>query len=168
MPEISKTEPRVPARIGFMRWMLCALAICSPLLAEGLAKAEDFRWLAGQWSGNVGGAKADEQWMAPAGGALLGAGRVVAGGKMVQFEFLRIEQRGSDIYYVAQPYGRPPVDFKLTRYEPNLAVFENPAHDHPKIITYKVTADGTLEATIEGEPRGKKAKSTFTMKRVSQ
>lgn len=147
---------------------LMALALAAPLLAEGPAKAEDFRWIAGQWSGNVGKARADEQWMTPAGGTMLGVGRVVAGPKMVQFEFLRIEERADGVYYVAQPYGRPPTDFKLTRHEPNLAVFENPQHDHPKIITYRLTADGTLEATIEGEPRGKKSKSTFTMKRVSQ
>lgn len=148
--------------------MLCALAIGAPLFAEGPAKAEDFRWIAGQWSGNVGKAKAEEQWMMPAGGAMLGIGRVLAGSKMVQFEYLRIEERGGDIFYVAQPYGRPPTDFKLTRHEKNLAVFENPKHDHPKVITYRLTEDGTLEATIEGEPRGKKSKSTFTMKRVSQ
>ena len=39
--------------------------------------------------------------------------RTVAGGRTTSFEFMRIEARADGIYYVAQPGGRPPVDFKL-------------------------------------------------------
>lgn len=54
--------------------------------------------------------------MAPAGGSMIGMGRTVSGGHTIEFEYLRIEERGGQIYYVASPKGRcPGTDFKLTR-----------------------------------------------------
>ncbi len=44
---------------------------------------------------------------------LVGMSRTVAAGRTTSFEFMRIEARADGIYYVAQPGGRPPVDFKL-------------------------------------------------------
>ena len=47
---------------------------------------------------------------------MLGMGRTVAGNRTVEFEFLRLEQRGDGIYYIASPKGRCPVtEFKLTK-----------------------------------------------------
>ena len=66
------------------------------------------------------------------------------------FEFLRIEERADGVFYVAQPGGRPPTEFKLTKLEGNSVVFENPQHDHPKIIRYR-PGDGALVVEIEGD-----------------
>ena len=43
------------------------------------------------------------------------------------------------------------VSFKLTKLEGESAVFENPEHDHPKIIRYRKGEDGSLTARIEGD-----------------
>jgi hypothetical protein len=75
---------------------------------------------------------------------------------MVEFEFLRIEARADGIFYVPQPSGKPPVDFKFTPTAKNEVVFVNPGHsDHLKKIIYGKNADGTLTAGIEGENNGK-------------
>ena len=65
-----------------------------------------------------------------------------------------------DVAWIAgtQPNGRPAVEFRLTRLERELAVFENPAHDFPKIIRYSKRQDGALEATVSGAG-GEKAQS---------
>ena len=109
-------------------------------------------WLSGDWQTAPGGrAQIEEHWTQPAGGSLLGMSRTVAGANTAEFEFLRIEQRENEIYYVAQPKGRcPQTDFKLTRVTAQEAVFENPTHDFPKRIIYKKTADGSLTASIDG------------------
>ncbi len=82
---------------------------------------------------------------------MIGMGRTIAGGKTVEFEYLRLEQRGDGIYYVAHPKARSPgTDFKLTRLSAQEAVFENPQHDFPKRIIYRKNADGSLTASIDG------------------
>jgi hypothetical protein len=82
--------------------------------------------------------------------------RAIKNGKMVEFEFLRIEARADGIFYMPQPSGKPPVDFKFTPTTSDEAVFVNPGHaDHLKRIIYRKNPDGTLAARIEGENNGK-------------
>lgn len=137
--------------------ILFALSLC----AQEKSKFEMLGWIAGSWSGNMGRATMEENWLPAAGGAMLGLSRVVAGPRMVAFEFLRIVQKDGEVYYVAQPGGRPATEFKLTSVTATKAVFENPAHDHPKIITYEKDSEGNLVATIEGDERGQHKKQEF-------
>lgn len=100
--------------------------------------------------------------MAPSGGSMIGMGRTIAGGKTVEFEYLRIEERAGQIYYVASPKGRcPGTDFNLTRLAPQEAVFENPEHDFPKRIIYRKNPDGSLTASIDGGPATKSMMFTY-------
>jgi hypothetical protein len=122
----------------------------------------DLSWLAGDWQTAPGGrSQTDEHWTHPAGASMLGLSRTVAGGRTHEFEYLRIEQRQDGIYYVAHPKARcPATDFKLTRMTATEVVFENPAHDFPKRITYRKTAEGSIIASVAGGV-GTKG-STFT------
>ena len=141
--------------------ILFALSLC----AQEKPKFEKLSWISGNWTGNMGRAVMEEIWLPAAGGAMLGVSRVVAGPRMVAFEFLRIVQKDGEVYYVAQPGGRPATEFKLTSVTATKAVFENPAHDHPKIITYEKDAEGNLTATIEGDERGQHKKQDFRFTR---
>ena len=117
----------------------------------------DLGWMSGDWKTPAGGrAQIEEHWTLPAGGTMLGMGRTIVGGKTVEFEYLRIEQRADGIFYVASPQGRPPTDFKLTHLTGQEVVFENPEHDFPKRIIYIKNSDGSLVATVDG---GVKTKS---------
>jgi hypothetical protein len=107
-------------------------------------------FLEGVWKGQSGKDSIEERWTDAAGGAMLGVSRTLASGKMVAFEFLRIESRPEGVFYVAQPGGGPKTDFKLTRASGNEAVFENPGHDHPKIIRYRREGEA-LVAEVEGD-----------------
>jgi hypothetical protein len=40
------------------------------------------------------------------------------------------------IFYIAQPQGNPPTEFRLTESLGNRVVFENKAHDFPQRIVY--------------------------------
>jgi hypothetical protein len=128
--------------------------------SNSASKLSDLSWIAGAWQTATGGrAQIEEYWMPPAGGSMLGISRTVAGEKTVEYEYLRIEKRGEDIFYVASPGARcPATDFKLTRVSNQEAVFENPQHDFPKRIIYRKGSDGSLTASIDaGE--GTKSKS---------
>lgn len=148
------------------KWMLLLALGCTGLCGQEL---KDLAWIAGHWGGPVGRAYSEETWLVPKGGTMMGMSRTLVGERMVAFEFLRIEQRkDGGIYYVAQPNGRPPTDFKLTKATAQIAVFENPQHDHPKVITYELKNETTLEATIEGDERGQHKKQTFQFQRLAE
>lgn len=117
----------------------------------------DLSWLVGDWQTAPGGrSQTDEHWTQPAGGSMMGLSRTVAGGRTYEFEYLRIEQRPEGIFYVAHPKARcPATDFKLTRLTATEVVFENPAHDFPKRISYRKADDGSVVATVDAGPGSK-------------
>lgn len=112
-------------------------------------------WLAGAWRG----AGTEEVWLAPAGGLMPGLNRTVHEGR-ASFEFLRIEQRPDGIAYVASPGGGPPTTFRLVAQAEREAVFEDPAHDFPRRITYR-RQDDRLHVRLEGVEGGKPRVLTF-------
>ncbi|HUE82751.1 MAG TPA: DUF6265 family protein [Pyrinomonadaceae bacterium] len=125
-------------------------------------KIEKLAWLSGDWETAPGRTQTDEHWSGVAGASLIGMSRTVAGGKTVFFEFLRIETRGDEIYYMAHPKARNPgTEFKLVRLSGTEAVFENPEHDFPKRIIYRKNEDGTLTARIEGDGSEKEKPQEF-------
>jgi hypothetical protein len=105
-------------------------------------------WMEGTWVGKDGGITVEERWTPPAGGSMLAVSRTVKDGRLVAFEFLRIEERAGGLVYVAQPGGKPPTDFALTTISGTSATFENPDHDFPKVIRYTRRPDGSLEARV--------------------
>jgi Domain of unknown function (DUF6265) len=119
-------------------------------------------WMTGGWTGTMGKAGIEEHWIAPAGKTMLGVSRMIVGDRTVAFEFLRIEQRPDGIVYLAQPSGRPPTEFRLTKAGATSVTFENPQHDHPKVIRYSKQGDG-LVAEVEGDEKGKRITQKFTL-----
>jgi len=126
------------------------LAVVASAFAAMSNDLEGLRFMEGDWRGESGKARIEEHWIEAAGGIMLGVSRTIVSGKTVAFEFLRIEAREDGVFYVAQPNGRPGTDFKLTKVSAGEAVFENPQHDHPKLIRYRL-GDDTLVAEVEGD-----------------
>ncbi len=136
------------------------------LLLPALAVAEDKKgatkpvpaaviarlgWLAGHWRMEKAGHVIDEQWMAPAGGVMLGMARTVAKGRVLEYEFTQIrEGPGGELFYVAQPSGQRETAFKLLSLTDTEVVFENKEHDFPQTIGYSLQPDGSVVAYIEG------------------
>ena len=61
---------------------------------------------------------------------------------------VRIGERDGGLVYYAQPGGRPATEFVLTEIGEKRAVFDNPRHDYPQRITYVLTEEGGMTATI--------------------
>ncbi len=126
----------------------------------------DLHWLSGCWDNGDTLYRYEEQWMKPAGTSLLGMSRTVANGKTVAHEFLQIRQeKNGNIFYVANPSGQEQEFFKLGKFEPGELVFENPEHDFPQRIIYRLKGD-SLIARIEGTSKGKQRSSDFPMIRA--
>ena len=126
-------------------------------------KISDLGWMSGDWQTDPAGRPvSEEHWTRPAGGSMIGMSRTLVGDRTVAFEFLRVEERGESIYYVASPKGRcPATDFKLTRLSGQEAVFENPEHDFPKRIIYRKNSGGGLTAIVDGGEGTKSEKFDF-------
>ncbi len=138
-----------------MRRLLLALLLPLALHAQeqkpsGFA-LDRLAWLAGSWRLERAGRVTDEHWMAPAGGVMLGMSRTVAKGKVVEHEFLQIRGGpGGELFYVALPARQKEATFKAVAQMENEVVFENKDHDFPQVIGYRLNADGSLLAWIEG------------------
>jgi hypothetical protein len=112
-------------------------------------------WLAGTWQGEKDGVEMEEYWTDPRGGALLGLHRDVKGGRLVSFEFMRIQKTDAGLVYFASPGSKPPVPFTLVEQADKRVVFENRQHDFPQRILYWLDTQGALHARIEGPQGGK-------------
>jgi uncharacterized protein DUF6265 len=149
--------------------MLVALLLLGSLSPSQASKPalNDLSWLAGCWEGKVRGREVNEQWMKPAGGVMLGMARTVAQGKAVEFEFTQIrEENDGTIYYVAKPSGQAEARFKLIQLQNKEAIFENPQHDFPQRIIYRLQPDGSLFARVEATANGKTRGLDYPYKRA--
>jgi hypothetical protein len=142
-----------------MRLLVIAAALAALGRVIGTAQEPDlkmFAWLAGVWEMAQGPRVVEEHWTTPTSNAMIGLSRTVSGDRMAEFEFLRIEKRGSDLFYVPQPNGRPPVSFKLTSSAGGRFVFENTTgEDRVKRIEYVREGEDGLRAKVEGAQDGK-------------
>jgi len=176
---IEVTLPRHRGIPRFTRWAaaiagaaLCVCAASAAGPAAGAAPAgpeavASLAWLAGSWSGESNGLAMEEHWIAPSGGALLGMHRDVKNGRMVEFEFLRIDASGGAVTYWASPRSAPPTPFRLKELGPGQrVVFENPEHDFPQRILYWRTDDEALHARVEGPSTTGEKGMEWTWKRM--
>jgi uncharacterized protein DUF6265 len=137
-----------------------------PLAPQATPKAGDVAWLAGCWELTRGPRHAVEQWTAPEGGTLVGVSRTVSEGKTTEWEFLMIRESPRGLEYVAKPSRQAEAVFASTHITANEAVFENPQHDFPKRITYRLQADGGLVASIDGPMNGQPRTIAFPYTRA--
>lgn len=108
-----------------------------------------------------------EQWMTADGGAMIGMSRTVRGGKMTGFEFLRVVEDGTGIHYISKPSeNKEETAFKLVKWAAGDVTFENPTHDFPQRIIYRLTKPDALSARIEGTMNGKASGIDFLMTRA--
>lgn len=134
-------------RLDSVKDLLVAV-VNQPAEKDPLAR---FAWLAGSWLiTRPNGEITEETWTTPNGGLMVGLGRTVQAGKPTFHEYLRIEARGDQIVYLAQPKGAPATEFTLVPSDGKRATFENAAHDWPKRIRYERTKAG-LAVRVEGD-----------------
>jgi hypothetical protein len=142
--------------------IVCAFTAQSPAAEPA---AQQFRWLSGHWCGQSGDQLIEEFWLPDEGDVAIGVGRTVKAGKTVSFEFMRIETRDGETNFIAVLAGQEPTKFKLTASGADWARFENPQHDFPKRIEFRLTGSG-MHAEIAGPGRdGKEEVIPFEYRR---
>lgn len=97
---------------------------------------------------------------------MLGISRTIANGKTAEFEFMQIrEETNGEIRFIAKPSGQPEAAFKLVKGGDREVIFENPQHDFPQRVIYRLQTDGSLLGRIEGVSKGKEKSVDFPMSR---
>jgi hypothetical protein len=153
-------------KLSVLFGVMCMLFAVSA--SAGSTGVDGLGWLQGCWEGRDGEATVAEQWMKPDGRSMLAMSRTVKGGKTVGYEFVRVwEDEAGSVYFTAKPAGQAEASFKLVRSSASEAVFENPDHDFPQRIVYRLVAPDALEARIEGTNDGKPLTVTYPMRRVA-
>ncbi len=112
-------------------------------------------WMAGCWitqEASADAARTEECWTLARGQLMLGSSHTFVTGTTRAFEHMRIEQRGAELTFVAQPGGVAPTRFALIDSgmedgRPWL-LFANAAHDYPQHVRYALAADGALVGEI--------------------
>ena len=145
--------------------MIAALMALSVVAAPDQINKLGF--LSGCWTlVRPNGTKIEEQWLAPAGGAMIGMSRSVRDGKLREFEFMRIVP-GDDgtLRYVVIPSGQAETAFAVKDLVADAVTFENPKNDFPQRILYRLADKDTLVARIEGSVNGQERSADFPYKR---
>jgi len=123
-------------------WMFAPLlfsagCISAPGSESRTGPGHPLGWLEGCWDTGNG---TQEVWVL-ASDYLFGFSTVEKDGRAVFFEQLRIEPTEQDFAYVASPRGGASVRFDLVAEAGASATFENPEHDHPQRIRYRLDGD---------------------------
>jgi hypothetical protein len=108
-----------------------------------------------------------EQWLAPAGGTMLGVSRTVRGEHTVEYEFLRIIEREGQLVYIAMPSRQETTEFTAATAADSAVEFSNPAHDFPQRIRYARRGADSLVARIAGTLNGAERAREFAFVRGS-
>jgi hypothetical protein len=125
-------------------------------------------WMAGCWASEKGEAGSVEHWLPPAGGTMLGVSRTVKNGQTVEFEFMQVRLSSDHrLVLIAIPSGQKEAAFISSSVGKDSVTFENPDHDFPQKVSYRLEPGGRLIGRIEGDRGGTPRSIEFPMRRVS-
>ena len=143
---------------------LLALALVLSLLLSGpeqlsAQEATEFdlesaSWVAGCWrvASADGSTVAEEQWMSPAGGIMVGMSRTISDGTATGHELLTLRVEAGRLIYRASPSGQEPAEFvavtAVNKPDFKRLVITNPAHDFPRRIEYTQKDGDSLTAAV--------------------
>jgi hypothetical protein len=123
-----------------------------------------FNWLFGSWAMKETDGIVTEQWKPVNDSLMEGSSDFIKGDSTIPFEKIKLLRREENFYYAAQAAGQndgQPVEFKLTSFSDTGFVAENPQHDFPKRITYRLVNQDSIHAFVDGGPAMPEKKSDF-------
>ncbi len=121
------------------------------------SQLEALGWLEGHWRGPADEGEWEAIYSSPEGGLILSLNKQIVDGKLVLFEFEQFRIEEGRVVLAPAPSGRPsPVVFTLTNHdvEARRAVFENPSHDFPQMLTYHRVAEDELRIQVQARREG--------------
>ena len=122
----------------------------------------------GIWKMNARHVVICEEWKKISKTHLQSRGYIIKNGDTVINERVALTKTNEGIFYTSTVEGqnnKQPIAFKMTKAENNMFVFENPQHDFPKRIVYKlVTADSLYAYVDDGNDKSNKRQHFYYKK----
>lgn len=109
-----------------------------------------------------------EEWKIVNKDYLQNKGYMIKGPDTTITERVALTRTSKGVFYtstVEEQNKKQPIAFKMTKAADNMFVFENPAHDFPKRIVYKIVTPDSLHAWIDdGKDESKKVQNFYYKK----
>jgi hypothetical protein len=139
--------------------IFCCLGLTSPAGAEECRSLDVVEWILGEWTTFPNRVVIREYWHRVSDATFEGESitRSVTDDEVVNYETLRLVAMSDGVFYVAKvTHNDLPVPFRLTQCSEGIAVFENPLHDAPQRLIYRLldvsaTDAPELEVRLEGD-----------------
>ncbi|GGD35510.1 hypothetical protein GCM10011343_26740 [Flavobacterium orientale] len=143
--------------------LFCCISCQQETTFNELEKAN---WFLGRWESNTPDGVFSEEWKTENDSVFAAKSFFIKENDTLFSETIRLVQHENDLFYIVTVPNQneeKPVAFKLTSSTPDYLVFENPEHDFPKKITYKLVKKDSLYAEISGNGKSQ----GFPFKRVN-
>lgn len=140
--------------------LVATLTLSAFIISDDSKTFKKLYTLAGTWKMNTKRGAVCEEWKRVNKKYLQSKGYMIRGKDTILTEKIALTNTKEGIFYtstVEDQNGKLPIAFKMTGSENNEFVFENPKHDFPKRIVYKLISADSLHAYIDdGTETGKR------------
>jgi len=161
--------------ISILTILLLSIVSCNKYDANGniikdYDELEKANWMLGEWEKTDSLGTLREIWERLDDSTFVGLSYYIQNEKdTLHNEQVELMQNGEHLIYTATIKGEnndSPIPFQMTKDEDSLLVFENPKHEYPQKIQYKLMKNGSLIATISGKQNGKNSAENYPMNKV--
>lgn len=136
-------------------------------LIKSYDELQKANWLLGEWEKKDSLGTLKEIWTSEDDSTFIGKSYYIQNEKdTLHDEQIELMQDGEHLIYTATVKGEnndTPIQFQMTKDEDSLLVFENPKHDYPQKIQYKLLKNGSIIATISGKQNKKISSESYPM-----
>jgi hypothetical protein len=145
-------------RLPCILLLTISVTLAGPACAGDCRSLDDLRWLLGDWMAEGSASTFHESWTELGPRTFEGSGveRSKADGAVKGSEALRLVEMAGGVYYISKvAHNELPVAFRLSGCDDGRFVFENPAHDFPRLLEYRRAADDRLVVRVsDGGDKG--------------
>jgi hypothetical protein len=161
--------------ISILTILLLSIVSCNKYDANGniikdYEELEKANWMLGEWEKKDSLGTLREIWERLDDSTFVGLSYYIQNEKdTLHNEQVELMQDGEHLIYKTTIKGEnndSPIPFQMTKDEDSLLVFENPKHEYPQKIQYKLMKNGSLIATISGKQNGKNSAENYPMNKV--
>ncbi len=152
--------------------VLLASVSCNKYDAKGnlIKKYDEIQkatWLLGEWEKTDSLGTLKEIWVNKNDSTFIGQSYYIQNNKdTIHNENIELVQAQEHLIYLALVKGEnnnKAIPFQMTKDADSLLVFENPKHDYPKKIEYRLLKNKGLSITVFGKEKGKRNSETYLL-----
>lgn len=156
---------------SFALTLILVVSLNSNVFSQNEPDIAKLEWLIGIWVNHTDRVDIYEKWEYRDHTELSGMSYYIKQQDTVVLETIRIVKENDRLFYiptVANQNNGKPVRFMLKQMTENEVRFENPEHDFPQIITYRLKGSNSLVARISSEDIHNPRVVEFPMDRIRE